>query len=246
MKLLSSAFCLLALVSCRPEAGGVLVFAAASLTDAFTEIETAFEAAQGDDVVSSFAGSASLREQILEGAPADVFAPADPWHLEVLAGTDEIAYGPFELARNRMQIAVPTGNPAGVRGLRDFADPDRFIGLCAEDVPCGVLARRVLEKAGIDAAPDTLEPDVRALVTKIEAGELDAGIVYHTDVLAARGKVEGIDIPEEVNAEAVYPIAVMKHAPHPAGARAFVDFVLSEAGQAILADAGFLPPRSEP
>jgi len=251
MKRASSLVLLVLLAGCRPDHDheALLVFAAASLTEAFSEIETAFESSHaGTEVQLSFAGSSSLREQILEGAPADVFAPADRWHMDVLTEAGEVAGEALELARNRMQIAVPIGNEAEILGLEDFADPDRWIGLCADEVPCGALARRVLSRAGVEAAPDTDEPDVRALLTKIEAGELDAGIVYRTDVAvaAAAGKIEGIDIPDDVNAEAIYPIAVLTHAPHPSEAWAFVNFVLSKEGQAILARYGFLPPRSEP
>jgi molybdate transport system substrate-binding protein len=214
----------------------VLVSAAASLTEAFTGIEAAFEASHSNiDVILNLAGSSTLREQILQGAPADVFASADVANMEQVAAAVE----PEIFARNRLTIAVPAGNPAGVAGLDDFARDDLFIGLCAVGVPCGDFAREALRSAGVDAVIDTEEPDVRALLVKIEAGELDAGITYVTDLAAAGAAVEGIDIPAAANVVADYPIAVLASAPHPDAAAAFVDFVLSDAGRAILSSHGF-------
>jgi molybdate transport system substrate-binding protein len=142
---------------------------------------------------------------------------------------------------NLLEIAVPAGNPAGITGLADFANEELLIGLCAEEVPCGEFGRVALANAGVTPAIDTNEPDVRALLTKVEAGELDAGIVYVTDVMSAEG-VEGIEIPEGENVLAEYPIAALSGAPNPDGAAAFVEFVLSDEGQAILADFGFMAP----
>jgi len=222
--------------------GELLVSAAASLTDAFGEMETAFETANpGVDVVLNLGSSSSLREQILEGAPADVFASANTSNMDQViegnAATDSDIF-----TTNLLQIAVPEGNEAGVTGLDDFANEDLLIGLCAEDVPCGDFARQALENAGVTPSIDTNEPDVRALLTKIEAGELDAGIVYVTDVLSTGGAVEGIDIPTEDNVVASYPIAALTAASNPDAAAAFVAFVLSDEGQAILQDFGFTAP----
>lgn len=223
--------------------GEVLVSAAASLTDAFAEVESAFEAANpGVDVVLNLAGSSGLREQILEGAPADVFASANTSNMDQVAEAGEVASDPQIFVRNLLQIAVPAGNPAGVTGLEDFGRDELLIGLCAEDVPCGDFAREALANAGVTPAIDTNEPDVRALLTKVEAGELDAGITYVTDVASTDGAVEGVEIPEDLNAIAEYPIAVLANAPNPMGAAAFVDFVLSDEGQAILARYGFAAP----
>jgi molybdate transport system substrate-binding protein len=222
--------------------GDLLVSAAASLTDAFAEVETAFEAANpGVDVVLNLGSSSSLREQILEGAPADVFASANTSNMDQVVEADA-ASDPHIFATNLLQIAVPDGNEAGVTGLDDFANEDLLIGLCAEDVPCGDFARQALEKAGVNPSIDTNEPDVRALLTKIEAGELDAGIVYVTDVLSTAGSVEGIDISQEDNVVASYPIAALTAAPNPDAAAAFVEFILSAQGQAILQDFGFTAP----
>jgi molybdate transport system substrate-binding protein len=139
-----------------------------------------------------------------------------------------------------LEIAVPAGNPAEVEGLDDFADDSLLIGLCAADAPCGEFAREALDHAGVTPAQDTDEPDVRSLLTKIEAGELDAGIVYRTDVASTDG-VEGIEVAEEDDVVADYPIAVLANAGEPDIAAAFVEFVLSDDGQAILDSYGFDP-----
>lgn len=223
--------------------GTVLVFAAASLTDAFAEIETAFEAEHpGVDVQLNLAGSSSLREQILEGAPADVFASANQSNMDRVIEAGEVDGDARVFAENLLQIAVPAQNPAGVAGLEDFARQDLLVGLCAEGVPCGDFAREALANAGVEASIDTNEPDVRALLTKIDADELDAGIVYVTDIIAAGERVEGIDIGADVNVVASYPIAPLAEAPNAAAASTFVDFVLSEQGQSVLVSYGFAAP----
>ena len=223
--------------------GEVLVSAAASLTDAFAQMESEFEAANpGLDVVLNFAGSSALREQILEGAPADVFASANTSNMDQVVEAGEVAGESQVFVRNLLQIAVPSGNPAGVTGLEDFGRDELLIGLCAEDVPCGDFARQALANAGVTPAIDTNEPDVRALLTKVEAGELDAGITYATDVASIGGAVDGVDIPDDVNVVADYPIAVLANAPNSDAAAAFVAFVLSDEGQAILVEFGFAAP----
>ena len=223
--------------------GPVVVSAAASLTDAFLEIEVALEARHpGLDVVLNLAGSSSLATQLLEGAPVDVFASASEMLMDRIVDAGEIGGEPVTFAANRLQIAVPPGNPAGVRGLEDLGDASLRVGLCAEEVPCGARAREVLARAGVRAAPDTHEPNVRALLTKIALGELDVGLTYGTDVAAAAATVQGIDVPDETSATARYPIAVLRSAPNPEGAAAFVRFVLSDAGRAILTRHGFGAP----
>lgn len=230
-------------VSCAGSSSEIRVSAAASLTDAFTEIAAAFETANpGTDVVLNFGGSSALREQILEGAPVDVFASANISTMESVTTADQVAGEPHVFARNLLEIAVPPGNPGGVNGLADFARPDLLIGLCLEGVPCGDFGRKALQNAGVVPSIDSNEPDVRALLTKIELGELDAGIVYVTDVASAAGGVEGVEIPASANVTATYPIAVLASAPRPEGAEAFVEFVLSDMGQAILSRYGFAPP----
>jgi molybdate transport system substrate-binding protein len=223
--------------------GSITVLAAASLTDAFDEIAIAFEEThQGVVVEIEYGGSSALRDQIVAGAPADVFASADPSPMDAVAEGGGVVGDPATFATNELEIAVPAGNEAEVEGLDDFGDESLLIGLCDEQVPCGVLGREVLDNAGVSPAPDTNEPDVRSLLEKIETGELDAGLVYVTDVEWAGDDVEGIEIPDEDNVVAHYPIAPLAASENPAVAAAFVDFVLSEEGQAVLDEYGFGPP----
>lgn len=247
MRRAAAAACLaLAVAGCgsadrAAEDGEVVVFAAASLTEVFAELGERFEAEHPGTVVTlNFGGSSALAKQLGEGAPADVFAPAAPANLEQVA--DLVDGQPATFARNRLTIAVPAGNPGGVTGLADLADEDRTIALCAEQVPCGAAARRALAVAGVAAAPDTLEQDVRAVLTKVSLGEVDAGLVYRTDVRSAGGRVEGIEFAESARSVTDYPIAVLADAPNPAGARAFRDFVLSPTARTILTAAGFEAP----
>jgi molybdate transport system substrate-binding protein len=224
-------------------AGSVTVFAAASLTDAFGEIADEFEAANpGVNVEPSFGASSALREQILAGAPADVFASANLSNMDRVVEADAAAGDPRTFATNRLEIVVPAGNPADVTGLAAFGDDDLLVGLCAAEAPCGELARKALVNAGVTPRLDTEEPDVRSLLTKVEAGELDAGLVYATDVLAAGDAVEGIAIPAADNVVAEYPIATLAEAGGAEVADAFVAYVLSGAGQDILASYGFDSP----
>ena len=222
--------------------GTVTVFAAASLTDAFGELGTAFEEEHPEVTVElSFGASSGLREQILAGAPADVFASANASNMDqvVEAGA---AVDPSAFVTNQLQIVVPAGNPEGIAGLADFARDELLLGLCAEEVPCGQLALEALAAAAVTPSVDTAEPDVRSLLTKVEAGELDGGIVYETDVLAAGDAVEGIEIPAAQNVTATYPIAALAEAAEPEAAAAFIVFVLSDEGLAILESYGFGAP----
>ena len=222
--------------------GDITVFAAASLTDAFTELGTTFESENPDASVEfNFGASSALREQILAGAPADVFASANTSNMDQVVDGGA-ASDPEDFVTNLLEIAVPAGNEAGVTGLDDFANPDLLIGLCAEEVPCGEFGREALANAGVTPSIDTNEPDVRSLLTKVEAGDLDAGIVYVTDVLAAGDAVEGIDIPADDNVVATYPIAALTDAANAEVADAFVEFVLSDEGQQILDSYGFDAP----
>ena len=219
--------------------GTITVFAAASLTDAFGEAADDFMAAHpGVTVELNLAASSALREQILAGAPSDVFASAITSNMDQVVDAGAAA-DPEIFAHNSLEIVVPAGNPADVDGLDDFADPDLLIGLCAREVPCGELGRQVLADADVTPAQDTDEPDVRSLLTKVAADELDAGIVYRSDVLAAGAEVEGVEIPDDVNVVAEYPIAVLTDSGAPDVAGAFVEYLLGDDGQAILASWGF-------
>lgn len=238
----------LAVFGCREESNAgdpqeLLVSAAASLTDVFGELEAAFEEANpGVDVILNLGGSSTLREQILAGAPADVFASANKSIMDEVVLAEETASEPEVFATNELQIALPAGNPGGVTGLEDFSDPELLIGLCAEGVPCGDFARMSLARAGIEAEPDTQEPNVRALLLKIAAGELDAGITYVTDVVASDDSVVGLRIPDEWNVRVDYPIAVLARARAPEAAADFVRLVSSETGRDILQTHGFGVP----
>jgi molybdate transport system substrate-binding protein len=222
--------------------GDITVFAAASLTDAFTELGTTFESENPDASVEfNFGASSALREQILGGAPADVFASANTSNMDQVVDGGA-ASDPEDFVTNLLEIAVPAGNEAGVGGLDDFANADLLIGLCAEEVPCGEFGREALANTGVTPSIDTNEPDVRSLLTKIEAGDLDAGIVYVTDVRAAGDTVEGVEIPADENVVATYPIAALTDSANAAVADAFVAFVLSDEGQEILQSYGFDSP----
>lgn len=223
--------------------GDITVFAAASLTDTFTELGEEFEAANPEATVTfSFAGSSALAQQILSGAPADVFASASPATMAQVTDENLTEGEPVVFVNNRLQIAVPAGNPGGVTGLEDLTNEELTIALCAEEVPCGAASVKVFEAAGLTPAPDTYEDDVRATLTKVRLDEVDVALVYQTDVLVAGDEVEGIDFPESAEAVNDYPIAALLEAPNPEGAQAFIDFVLSEEGQEVLAAAGFGSP----
>ncbi|MDP8957819.1 MAG: molybdate ABC transporter substrate-binding protein [Actinomycetota bacterium] len=240
---------LLLVAACGGNAAGgepqreVVVLAAASLTEAFQELGSAFEAESGGARVTfSFAGSQQLAGQIVQGAPVDVFASADPRQMEVAVEARRISGPPAVFARNVLAIAVEPGNPLGIQGLADLARPGVVVVLAAEQVPVGSYTRRTLEQAGVAVAPASLENDVRAVLAKVALGEADAGIVYASDIVAAEGDVEGIRIPDEDNVAAEYRIARMADAPQPGGAEAFIAWVLSEQGRAVLARHGFEPP----
>ncbi|MBK8095929.1 MAG: molybdate ABC transporter substrate-binding protein [Planctomycetes bacterium] len=219
----------------------LLVFAAASLTAPFAEIESAFESRHaGIDVQCNLAGTPQLALQIETGAPADVFAAADPIQMQRVVAAGHAAGAPQVFARNRLAIAVAAGNPRGVSGLADLVRADLAIALCGPDVPAGRYARQVLTAAGLVVHSRSDEPSVNALVAKIRLGELDAGIVYATDVAAAGLGAVAITEARPVIAE--YPIVVCKSAPNAAAAAAFVAFVRSPEGQRILGRFGFAPP----
>ncbi len=222
--------------------GTVTVFAAASLTEAFTTIGRQFEAAHpGVRVKFAFGASSSLAQQIVQGAPADVFASASPKNMSQVADAGA-AEAPKNFVRNVMEIAVPPGNPAHITGVADLARSGVKIALCQPQVPCGSVAAKVFANAGVTVKPVTLEPDVKSTLTKVELKEVDAGVVYVTDVRSAGDKVTGIAIPADMNASTQYPIAALTKAPNSAAARAFVDYVLGPAGQSVLTAAGFEAP----
>jgi len=223
--------------------GTVTVFAAASLTESFSEIEKQFEERNpGVDVVLNFGGSSTLAEQIVQGAPADVFGAANPQTMKTVVDAS-LATEQTIFVTNTLEIVVPAGNPGGVTGLADLARPELAIALCAQEVPCGAATEQAFAAAGFSAAPDTLEQDVKAVLTKVRLGEADAGIVYRTDVKAAGGDVVGIPFDEAADVVNDYPISTLTDAPNPRAARAFVEFVLSDAARSVFDEAGFGVPQ---
>jgi molybdate transport system substrate-binding protein len=222
--------------------GGITVFAAASLTESFTQIGKDFEAANpGSTVKFNFAGSSALATQINQGAPADVFASAAPKNMQTVtdAGNADGALATF--VKNQLVIAVAKGNPKGITGLDDLAKPGIKVALCAPEVPCGAAAEKALAAANVTIKPVTLEQDVKAALSKVTLGEVDAALVYRTDA-KAEPKVDAVEFPESASAINEYPIVVLKNAPNKGGAQAFVAYVLSDRGKTVLVAAGFQAP----
>jgi molybdate transport system substrate-binding protein len=223
--------------------GEITVFAAASLTDVFSELGDAFTAANPDtEVTLNFASSSDLVAQIGEGAPADVFASADEPNMAKLTAGAGTTGEPEVFATNRLEIIVAPGNPHRIVTVADLAGRDLIVVTAAPQVPIGKYAAEVLASAGVEVTPKSLEENVKAIVTKVVLGEADAGIVYATDVRAAGPDADGVEIPVDLNVVATYPIAVPAGSPNQGAAAAFVDFVLSPEGQAILASFGFGSP----
>lgn len=222
--------------------GAITVFAAASLKDPFTMIGQQFEAAHpGAKVTFSFAASSALATQITSGAPADVFASASTKNMDHVVGAGAASSAKV-FATNVMEIAVPPANPGKVTGVNSLASSSVKSALCQPQVPCGATAAKVFTNAKITVKPVTLEPDVKAVLSKVQLGEVDAGVVYVTDVLAAGNKVKGVQIPASVNASTSYPIAALTKSANAMAASAFADYVLSPDGERVLAAAGFQKP----
>jgi molybdate transport system substrate-binding protein len=221
--------------------GNVTVYAASSLTESFEKLKTAFKAKYpGTEVTFQFGSSATLATQITQGAPADVFAAASPATMTTVQDAGDIDGIPTIFVRNRLEIAVPADNPGNVTGLSDFTKEDLTIALCEEAVPCGSAAKKLFEAVSITPVPDTRQPDVKSVLSKVELGEVDLALVYRTDVLSAPpDKVKGIAFPESDKAINDYPIAVLAETKNRDTARAWVDFVLSADGDQVLKDAGF-------
>ncbi|MDH6235775.1 molybdate ABC transporter substrate-binding protein [Cryobacterium sp. CG_9.6] len=222
--------------------GSITVFAAASLTVPFTEMKTAFEAEYpGTTIALNFAGSSDLVTQITEGAPADVFASADTKNMATLTDAS-LAVAPVAFATNTLTIAVPPGNPAGIRSFADLARPGVKTVVCAPQVPCGAATVAVAAVAGVTLAPVSEESSVTDVLGKVRSGEADAGLVYVTDVQAAGGSVEGITFPQSADVVNTYPIAALTDSGNAALAAVFAAWVASTPGQAILESAGFGRP----
>lgn len=235
--------------------GKLTIFAAASLTDAFGELKTALERANpGTTIAYNFGASSTLRTQLAQGAKADLFASADEPQMNGAQRDGTIAGTPSTFVENKLVIIVPARDPRGIASPRDLAKPGVKLVLTNAAVPIGNYARQALKK--LNGAPDygadfsqrvlanlvSEETDVRQVVAKVQLGEGDAGIVYSSDVTpAVRDQVKVIPIPDQFNVIARYPIAVVKGTGNDAGARAFIGYLLSPAGQAVLARWGFIP-----
>jgi molybdate transport system substrate-binding protein len=235
--------------STNPGAGGtgvtgtVTVFAAASLTESFTQIGKDFEAANpGAKVTFNFAGSSALATQINQGAPADVFAAASPATMKTVTDAGNGDGTPVTFVKNQLVIVVPKGNPKGVTSLADLTKPGVKVALCAEQVPCGAAAKKALDTAGVKLTPVTLEQDVKAALSKVKLGEVDAALVYRTDAKAAASDVDGIEFPESAGAINDYPLVVVKNAPNKTAAQVFVTYIQSDKAKAVLTAAGFQAP----
>jgi molybdate transport system substrate-binding protein len=221
--------------------GYINVFAAASLTASFNALGIAFHQAHpGVGVNFNFAGTPTLVTQIEQGAPADVFASADTTNMDKLT-TDGFTSGSSKVfARNQLEIVVAPGNPKGISGLADLAKPGVIYITEGPTVPAGKYSLQALATAGVKVTPKSLETSVTAVISKIELGEADAGIVYTTDIQAAGSKVQGVPIAAADNVIATYPIVAVKGTKYSDVASAFIDYVLSSTGQSMLATFGFL------
>ncbi|MEV6352686.1 molybdate ABC transporter substrate-binding protein [Streptomyces hydrogenans] len=225
--------------SAAPRAN-VTVLAAASLTDVFKTAGAAYEKAHpGTKLTFSFAGSQELVAQVSQGSPADVLVTADTKSMDkVKADTGT----PAIIAKNRLVIATGEGNPFKVDELKDLADTKLKVVLAAPEVPAGKYSKQILDKQGVAVKPVSQEPNVRAVLSKVELGEADAGLVYKTDAASAADKVDAVEIPDDQNAIAQYPAATIKDSKNAEAAAAFVAWLSSPEGQKILQDAGFQKP----
>jgi molybdate transport system substrate-binding protein len=223
--------------------GKLIVFAAASLKKTFTEIGEHFKADNpGADVEFTFAGSSDLVTQLTQGAPGDVFASADTKNMDKAAQAGLLAGDPVNFASNTLTIVVGPGNPKKIVSFKDLAEPGLSVVVCAPQVPCGSATQKVEQATGVHLNPVSEESQVTDVLTKVTAGQADAGLVYVTDAQGAGNKVTAVAFPEAVSAVNTYPIAVLKQAKNAELAGKFVDEVTGEAGQKALSAAGFAKP----
>ncbi|MGH2705733.1 MAG: molybdate ABC transporter substrate-binding protein [Actinomycetota bacterium] len=226
-----------------PRVGGRLtVFAASSLTDAFAAVGKALERRHpGLQVRFNVTGTPTLVAQIRDGAPADVIAAAEEDALRSLHSEGVLREAPELFTSNHLTIIVQPGNPGGIHELADLARPGLLVALAAPDVPAGRLAREVFRRAGLTPPEASLEASARGVLAKVALGEVDAGVVFVTDARAGGDRVRSIAIPDSLRLVARYSIGIVREAPNPGGARAFVDAVTSTSGRRVLARFGFLP-----
>lgn len=223
--------------------GSVTVFAAASLQESFTDLGKQFEAAYpGTKVTFNFGGSDTLAASIISGAPADVFAAASPATMKTVTDAGDGQGTPSTFVRNQLEIATLPGNPQHIATLEDLTESGLKVALCAKTVPCGAAAQKALTASRLSLTPVSFEQDVKSALTKVELKEVDAAVVYRTDVKAAAGKVEGVRFPESAGAVNDYPIVALKNGSDATAAQAFIALVKSAAGRKVLTEAGFLNP----
>jgi molybdate transport system substrate-binding protein len=237
--------------------GRLVIFSAASLTEAFTELAQTFKLDHPEvEIILNFAGSQQLAQQLSQGAPADIFASANERQMEAAITAERVSAGSEQIfATNRLVIIFPADNPENIESINDLANPDLRLILAAPEVPVGQYAQDFLEMAAADPAYGpafmsgvegnivSYEENVRAVLSKVVLGEADAGIVYQSDLSAESAESIGrLSIPDSLNKIATYPIAPISSSSRPELAAEFIEFVLSSAGQAILADFGFSPP----
>jgi len=220
--------------------GEITVLAASSLTNAFTVLGSEFSATYpGTKITFSFGSSADLATQIEQGAPADAYASADAKNMDRIVAAEANAGEPVNFVRNRLAIAVEKGNPKEIANLTDLTKNGTVVVLCDPSVPCGKFADEVLANADVTLTPASREPSVKATLSKVELGEADAAIVYVSDV-ASSGKVDGVEIPDDVNVVTTLPIVSLADSDNSAVAQAWVDFVVSHADD-LVSEYGFMP-----
>lgn len=229
--------------SAQALSGTITVLAAASLDNVFTALGKTFEQEHpGVTVKFSFAGSDTLAAQIDEGAPADVFAAANQSTMQTVQKAGNTTGTPTVFVKNTLEIAVPPGNPKNIQTLADLAKPGVKVAECAASVPCGSAAVKALAAANVKLTPVTYATEVTQALTDVETGNVDAALVYHSDILGAAGKVQGVVFSTASDAVNSYPIDVLKNSSNPGAAQAFVSFILSSASEQTLLKAGFQAP----
>jgi molybdate transport system substrate-binding protein len=223
--------------------GTVTVLAAASLTEVYGELASQFEKLHpGVTITESFGGSSALATQIVQGAPADLFATANQATMKTVTDAGLTDGIPIVYASNVLTLIVPSGNPANVTSLADLAKPSVKVALCDKTVPCGSAAVTLLADENLKVTPVTLEQDVKSVLTKVELDEVDAGLVYVTDAVSAGSTVKRIAVPDAANVVNRYPIALLRSSTNTAAATAFEHFILSTTGLLALKRAGFGTP----
>lgn len=244
--LLAAVPLVLSLPACAQDEGGdtadqtLTVLAAASLTEAFTAIAHDFESAHAGVTVNlSFESSSTLATQVVEGAAADVLATASPGSMQPVVDAGDADGQPRTFATNTVAIALPSGNPANVTTVSDVADPSVTVAVCVDTAPCGSVATEFFKKAGLSVTPVTEEVDVKSVLGKVVADEVDAGVVYNSDIVAAGDTIDSIPVPAKYIVSTDYLIATLKASTDSELAAEFVAAVQAPSGQQVLADAGF-------